>query len=282
MRIAITGSNGQLGMDLVGVLREKNDVYPFDIDLDILNLKAFTEKMEEIKPTLIIHTAAFTNVDLCEKERDEAFTVNAIGTQNVALASRKCGAAMLYVSTDYIFDGEKGSPYTEFDEARPLNHYGWTKLAGEYYCKMLLREIFVVRTSWLYGRAGHNFVSTILKKAKMGERIEVVNDQTGSPTFSLDLARNIERLIESGRFGIYHLSGNGECSWFEFARKIVELARIRANIVPISSDQIGRAAVRPRYSVLRNMCVELAIGDKMPRWEDSLERYIVEREVETA
>lgn len=269
-------------MDLVEVLKRKHTLYPFDNELNILDFATFSEKMAEITPDLIIHTAAMTDVDACEIERDKALEVNGVGTQNVALAAKKCSAKILYISTDYVFDGTKGEPYIEFDEPRPLNNYGLSKLAGETYCMSLVKEFFIVRTSWMYGKQGHNFVSTVLKKARESERLEIVNDQIGSPTYSFDLAVNIGRLIDSERYGIYHLSGNGECSWFDFSRKIIEIAGMKVDVVPISTAKLNRPAVRPSYSVMRNFCIDATIGDEMPHWETSLRAYFEEREKEAA
>jgi len=226
-------------------------------------------------PQLVIHTAAYTDVDGCEQHPDRAHKVNAIGTQNIALACARLDATMVYISTDFVFNGRKGRPYIEFDAPDPLSVYARSKLAGEQYVRALLKKWFIVRTSWLFGKNGKNFVETILRLAGERDELSVVNDQIGSPTFAGDLVPEMARLIATEAYGIYHLSNNGACSWFDYARKILELAHVEnVRVVPISTETLGRPAVRPAYSVLRNYCMELTIGDRMRSWEEGLAAYL--------
>ncbi|HID30841.1 MAG TPA: dTDP-4-dehydrorhamnose reductase, partial [Desulfobacterales bacterium] len=201
--------------------------------------------------------------------------VNAIGTQNVALACGRLNAAMVYLSTDFVFNGRKRQPYIEFDEPDPLSVYGRSKLAGEMYVRALLRKWFIVRTSWLFGKHGKNFVETILRLAGEQDELRVVNDQIGSPTYAGDLVPEMTRLIATEAYGIYHIANHGSCSWFDYARRILEWAHVRnVRVVPISTEALGRPAPRPAFSVLRNYCMELTIGDRMRSWEEGLVDYL--------
>jgi dTDP-4-dehydrorhamnose reductase len=207
-------------------------------------------------PDMIIHCAALTNVDFCETNPEINYRVNALGTENVALAAQKVKASLVYISTDYVFDGEKGSPYIEYDLPRPLNHYGLAKLAGERIVQSLLDRYFIVRTSWLCNKEGKNFVNTILRLAKEKDEFRVVNDQIGTPTYAPDLAQCISKLIETDYYGIYHASNEGFCSWYDFAREILELAGFKkVRVIPITSEEYGGPTKRPKYSVLDNFCL---------------------------
>jgi len=273
MRIIITGSEGQLGYDLSEALAE-HDLVLLDInELDITDFNAVIKKINDIKPQALINSAAFTNVDGCEENPALAYQVNAIGTQNLAIACQKADAAMLYVSTDFVFDGAKKSPYTEFDDPGPLSVYGRSKLAGERYVSSLLNKYFIVRTAWLYGLHGHNFVKTMLKLAAQRDELTVVNDQFGSPTFSRDLAQKIAEIIVTGEFGLYHAVNAGSCSWFDFSREILRLAGLDTPIRPISSGELNRPAPRPAYSVLKNYSLELRGFSPMRPWKSGLAEY---------
>ncbi len=274
MKVLITGAEGQLGHDLVGILKKAHEVHPFDLDLDITDYSRFLIKMDSIKPQLVIHSAAYTNVDGCEKEPDRAFLINALGTQNVALACQKLDAAMVYISTDFVFDGEKGEPYSEYDKTNPLSVYGKSKLDGENYVRALLTRFYIVRTSWLYGKQGHNFVKTILKLADENDELTIVDDQIGSPTYTNDLAETIARLIETEWFGIYHITNSGACSWFDFAREILEKSgRDIGKVRPIRSKDLDRPAPRPAYSVLSNYMLELRGWSPLRSYQEALDAY---------
>lgn len=273
MRIVVTGSKGQLGHDLAEVLAD-HDLVLLDIkELDITDFNAVLRKLDEFRPEILINSAAFTNVDGCEENPNLAYQVNAVGTQNLAIACQKVNAAMLYVSTDFVFDGNSDTPYTEFDEPNPLNVYGRSKLAGERYVTSLLSKYFIVRTAWLYGTHGHNFVKTILKLAADKNELTVVNDQFGSPTFSRDLARKIAEIIVTDGYGLYHAVNGGSCSWFEFSREILRQAGIDKPIKPISSRELNRPAPRPAYSVLKNYSLALRGFSPFRPWEAGLAEY---------
>ncbi|MBI4744275.1 MAG: dTDP-4-dehydrorhamnose reductase [Actinobacteria bacterium] len=274
MKIIVTGASGQLGCDLTKVLESEHNLFLFDIDLDVTDAKKVLKTAKEISPDVVIHSAAYTDVDGCESNQDIAYNVNAIGAQNVAIACNEINAAMVYVSTDFIFDGAKKEPYIEFDNPNPLSVYGCSKLAGEYFVSHLLNKYYICRTAWLYGKNGKNFVKTILKLADEKDELKVVNDQFGSPTYSFDLAQKIGELVKENAYGIYHTTNSGSCSWFEFARKILEFGgKDNVKISPISSDELDRPAKRPFYSVLRNYCLELKKFSPMRSYEEALRDY---------
>ena len=288
MKMLITGTKGQLGSELLNIAGNMNcslgavedyyknaDIIAFNSDvLDITDLSSVRNTVKELSPDIIINTAAYTNVDGCEKDADAAFRVNALGARNIALAARESGAKLVHISTDYVFAGDGNTPYREFDRTSPQNIYGKTKLLGEEYVKELCDKYFIVRTSWLYGSNGRNFVRTILGAAKEKQYLEVVDDQTGTPTNAEDLAYHLLKIAVTDEYGLYHCSGNGECSWYEFASAIVELAGIDCPVKPIKTSQLGRAAKRPAYSSLDNMMLRCTIGDGMRNWEDAIKHFI--------
>jgi dTDP-4-dehydrorhamnose reductase len=228
----------------------------------------------EHEPRLIIHCAAYTAVDKAESEADMALLVNGTGTQNMALAAQSLEIPIVYISTDYIFDGTKTEPYDEWDPANPKTAYGKSKYAGEFFVRSLCAKHFIVRVSWLCGHGGANFVETILKLATERDELKVVNDQHGSPTFVRDLAPEILRLAESGCYGTYHITNQGFTTWFDFARKIVEFSSLKCKVNPCSSTEFPRPAPRPTNSRLSPKLYELAISNRMPSWEEGLKRYL--------
>ena len=279
MKILITGAKGMLGTDLANVLSQEHQVIGVDIDdFDITDAVRTKEKIREIAPEFIIHPAAYTDVDGCETNIELAYKVNAIGTQNIALSCQDGGIPMLYVSTDFVFDGRKTSPYLEWDSANPLSVYGASKYAGEQLVSRLLNKYYIVRIAWLYGEHGKNFVKTILRLSDERDKLQVVDDQVGSPTYSLDVARGIAKLIQTENYGVYHMVNKGETSWYGFAQKILELSgKGQFPVEPISSSMLKRPAVRPAYSVLRNLALELTIGDIMRSWESALGEFIKQK-----
>ena len=225
---------------------------------------------------MVIHAAAFTNVDGCESDPDTAYRANGLGTRNVAVAADEAGAAVAYVSTDYVFDGSQDDPYTEFDRPNPINVYGRSKLAGEIFVREFCRRYWIVRTSWLFGKHGKNFVQTFLRLARENDEIRVVNDQIGSPTYTRHLAAKIAEIVSSSRFGTYHVTNAGSCSWFQFAQEILRLRPARARVIPVASSEYATPAQRPKNSVLRNYVLQLEGMSLAERWEGALAAYLEE------
>ena len=288
MRILISGANGQLGKELTRILNTgfaeigeipctlKNaDIMNTDVDnLDITNINDVLSFVENERPQVIINCSAFTNVDLCETDKDTAFNVNSLGPRNLAIAAQKVNTKLIHVSTDYVFSGDGNEPYCEYDICNPQSIYGKTKYLGEQYVKEFCSKYFIVRTSWLYGYEGNNFVKTIMNLAEQRESIKVVNDQRGNPTNANDLAYHILKLVDSNEYGIYHCTGNGECSWYDFACKIVEYSNINCEVMPCTTEEFPRPAKWPSYSSLNNMMLKNTIGDKMRFWQDALKNFI--------
>lgn len=273
MKILVTGAGGQLGHDLEKVLTGHELRLLGKEKLDVTDFPAVINAVTDFQPRIVIHAAAYTNVDGCETEPALAYKVNAIGTQNMAISCQEEGAAMVYVSTDFVFDGCKDTPYTEFDETNPISVYGRSKLAGERYVSSLLNKYFIVRTAWLYGREGQNFVKTILRLAGEQDELRVVSDQIGCPTSSLDVARKIAEIIETEGYGLYHTVNTGSCSWFDFGREILRLAGVEKKVIPIGSADLNRPAPRPAYSVLKNYSLELRGFKQLRPWQEALADY---------
>jgi len=287
MKILITGISGMLGIDLYQTLREEYEVTGLDRrdfpcspspsvnKIDITDLEAVKELFYWLTPHFVIHAAAYTDVDGCEKDADKAYKVNALGTRNIALACQKLDIPVLYVSTDFVFRGDKETPYDEFDVPAPMNIYGKSKLAGENYLKSFLSRYFIVRSSWLYGQWGKNFVTTVLKLAREKSVLKVVDDQVGSPTYTKDLSQQIKRLVATELYGIYHITNSGRCSWYEFAQEILKLAGIKGvKVTPITSEELARPAPRPKFSVLENYCLRLSLGNGMREWKEALRDFL--------
>lgn len=288
MKILVTGAKGQLGSQIINILKEGKselgDINPMyksskilgvDIeDLDIASITDVQAFMEKEKPDIVINSAAYTNVDGCEENKEDAFKVNALGVRNLAKACEKIGAKLIHVSTDYVFEGEGTVPYCEYDVPNPVSVYGKTKLLGEKYIQQFCSKYFILRTAWLYGYNGKNFVKTIMKAAKERGHLDVVNDQRGNPTNAEDLAYHILKVALTEEYGIYHCTGKGECSWYDFACKIVEYAGIDCTVSPVTSEQYKRAAKRPSYSSLDNMMLRCTVGDDMREWKEALFEFI--------
>lgn len=278
MRIVVVGANGMLGTDLCLFLKEQK-IAPIELDLprfDITNVNQAINTIKSQKPDVIINVAAFTDVDAAESKKADAYAVNTQGTWAVALAAQECKAKLLYVSTDYVFDGKKQNPYSEKDATNPINYYGRTKLLGEKTVMQHLKHYFIVRTSWLFGKNGRNFVKTILKLSQEKDLIEVVNDQVGSPTYTKDLSSAMFKIVNSDKFGIYHITNSSKCSWYEFAGEIIKQQGFATKVAPITSDKIGRPAKRPANSVLDNRKYEKQFKSRMRVWQDALSDYLKE------
>lgn len=276
MKIIITGSQGQLGQELVKQLDKKYeyDVIKTDRDtLDITNIENVNTFILERNPDVVINCAAHTAVDLCETDIENAYKINAIGPRNLAIVCEKIGAKLVQVSTDYVFDGNGTRPYREDDINCPNSVYGTSKLMGENFVREFCSKYFIVRTAWLYGE-GNNFVRTMLKLSETNSELNVVNDQIGSPTSTVDLAKAIIDLIHTEHYGIYHGTCEGQCSWYDFAKKIFEIKNIDIKVNPVTSDEFKRPAPRPKYSVLDNFMLKLVGLNSFREWEDSLEEYL--------
>ncbi|CEQ10459.1 dtdp-4-dehydrorhamnose reductase [[Clostridium] sordellii] len=276
MKVLITGGNGQLGLEIEKQLTYIGDYKIIKTDRNDLNIFNFDEvnnTILDLKPDVIINCAAHTAVDLCETDIDNAYRINAIGPRNLAIASEKVGAKFVQVSTDYVFDGTATKAYKEDCLTSPNSIYGTSKLMGEEFTKSFSSKYFIIRTAWLYGE-GNNFVKTMLKLAETNKEINVVNDQFGSPTSTVDLAKAIISLIKTEYYGTYHGTCEGECSWYDFAKKIFEIKNIDIKVNPVTSDEFKRPAPRPKYSVLDNFMLKLVGLNSFRNWEESLKEYL--------
>jgi dTDP-4-dehydrorhamnose reductase len=279
MRILVTGARGMLGRDLCPFLRDKgHEVIEWDLpQQDITEVTPTIAEAVKMKPAAIYHLAAVTDVDGCEKNRAEAYKVNTLGTWTMALAARDSKAELVYISTDYVFDGAKKNPYLENDKPNPLNYYGSTKLLGEQTVMRDIKNFYICRTSWLFGAHGRNFVDTILKAAREKPALDVVDDQEGSPTFTQDLVPALALLPGSKKYGIYNVSNAGTCTWFKFAREIVRLAGLEAEVRPTTSDKYLRPARRPAYSVLDNWYFQSRFDYRLRTWQEALHEFLKQR-----
>jgi dTDP-4-dehydrorhamnose reductase len=273
MRVFITGSNGQLGRALAAHLPAA-DVTGCDLpDCDITDNGLLRKTILAARPEVVLHCGALTDVDGCARDPDLAFRVNGLGAQNVALACAEAGAAMLYVSTNEVFDGAASEPYSEFDAPNPTNAYGRSKRAGEWYVTQLLTRFYLVRTSWLFGNGGKNFIHKILARADAGQPLRVVTDEVASPTYVEDLAEAIVRLIGTGQFGVYHLTNAGYCSRYDLARKALELAGRDAPVEPITLADYPRPSTPPKFSALANQAAA-ALGIRLRPWEAAATEFL--------
>lgn len=278
MKILVLGAQGMLGKDLVAILSAENHVFARDIDdFDITDQKRVQKEIEALHPQIVINAAAYTDVDGCESKRELAFSVNSEGARSVAMGCAAARAQMIHLSTDYVFDGFSKIPYREEDPPAPLNVYGSSKLQGERNIQEILKDYLIIRTAWLYGRHGKNFVDTILWQAGQQKELRVVNDQRGTPTFTKDLSLAIKRLIRAETRGVLHITNSGSCTWFEFAQQILQekgYANRDIQVIPISSAELARPAKRPAYSVMDCRRYEQITGNKMRPWEEALKDYL--------
>lgn len=283
MKLLVTGAGGMLGQAVVPCMESRgHDVVAMPKEtLDVTNYQQVLETVQAIRPSLVIHCAAFTKVDQAESEPGLAYLINGYGTENLAVACSVLNAPMLYVSSDYVFDGEQCEPYTPWDDTRPLSVYGKSKLAGEKAVQRHLSRFYIVRTSWLYGPNGRNFVDTILSMAEGGKTLRVVSDQVGTPTCTLSLSEIIADLIATGRWGVYHATDDGVTNWYDFAKEIVRNGSLKpVEIIPIETKDMPRPATRPKYSVLDKTTLINTIGRELPTWQESLITYLQLRDME--
>jgi len=278
IKVLVTGVNGQLGYDVVKRLDELGiDAIGVDRnDFDISDMEQTKKYILNLKPDVIVHCAAYTSVDKAEDEKEKCYIINVEGTKNIAEVCKLIDAKMVYVSTDYVFDGKGNEPQSEEKQPAPVNYYGYTKAQGEQIVKSTIEKHFIIRTSWLYGKNGSNFVKTMLKLAKEKNEIRVVNDQIGAPTYSRDLAILICDMIQTNKYGIYHCANEGFCSWYDFACEIFKKAGINLKVNPISSAEYPSRAKRPLNSRLSKGNLDKNGFKRLPRWEDALERYLLE------
>ena len=285
MKVAVIGANGQLGSDLVAAFSENGDAVSglTHAEIEISDLSSVSRALQGIQPQVIVNTAAMHHVENCEKEPEKAFAVNAIGPRNLALAARELDAVLLHVSTDYVFDGSKGSPYVEEDNPLPLNAYGITKLAGEHFVRATTPKQFVIRTSGLYGKSpcrakgGLNFIELMLKLAKERGEVKVVDSEVVSPTSTTELAQQIVRLSRSDSYGLYHATAEGSCSWYEFAREIFTLTDTAVSLKAAGPNEFPAKVPRPKYSVLENRALKSRGLNTFKPWQEALHKYLGNR-----
>jgi dTDP-4-dehydrorhamnose reductase len=279
MRIALLGANGQLGRDLLTQLAE-HELFPLTRDeVDVTDHAQARSVISTMKPDLVLNTTAYHRVDDCETHAELAYSINALAVLNLVRIVNDIDAVLVHFSTDYVFDGKSESPYSEESIALPLSVYGNSKLAGEMLVRTMARKYFVIRTCGLYGHAGSrgkggNFVETMLSKARNRDAIRVVNDQTLTPTSTLEVARQLSVLLPTTHYGLFHMTSEGACSWYEFAKAIFELSGITADLSPITSDLYRTPALRPRYSVLENARLKQLGLNQMHDWREGLSEYL--------
>jgi dTDP-4-dehydrorhamnose reductase len=284
MKVAVIGANGQLGCDVCKAFAaDGQEIIQLNHDaLDITDLNAAKTRLGQARPDIVVNTAAMHNVELCESAPAKAFEVNGIGPRNLALLANEMDYTLIHISTDYVFDGRKKAPYAETDLPLPLNVYGNTKLAGENFVRTLASKFFVVRVSGLYGtnpcraKAGTNFVKTMLRLAKERPEVRVVNDEVLTPTYTEDIARQLAALSKANYYGLYHVTNQGSCSWYEFAARIFDLAGAKVKLSIADPNEFKAKVARPKYSVLQHQALQAINLDQMPPWEDALRRYLKE------
>lgn len=283
MRVAVLGGNGQLGEDVAAAFRQEGDQVTAltHQDVEIASKESVVERLENLRPEIVINTAAFHHVEKCEADPTQAFAANALGARNVAQATRSIGATLLHISTDYVFDGLKNSPYTEQDSPVPLNVYGNTKLAGEYFVRAENPRHFVVRVSGIYGahpcraKGNLNFVELMLKLSREREELRVVNDEFVTPTPTVEAARQLVVLSRTSDYGLYHATSEGGCSWYEFAKAIFELSGVKVKLEPARPGEFPAKVARPKYSVLENAALKRGSRNVFQHWKKGLEQYLL-------
>jgi dTDP-4-dehydrorhamnose reductase len=277
--LLVIGAKGMLGSDLMTVLHAglpNDEVVGWDIgEIDIQKEEETVTKIEKLRPSVVVHLAAYTDVDGCELDEERAFAINAEGTKHVALAVSRCQAKMVYLSTDYVFDGNKREPYLESDSPHPLNVYGRSKLQGEQYVQAWAKKTLIIRAQWLYGRYGKNFVTSILRQANEKKVLSIVDDQIGSPTYTVDLAKAISVLIQFDARGIFHVANSDLCTWYAFGQTVLKLSGMdKVRVIPISSKELGRPALRPSYSVFNCQKLKRETGLALRPWSEAVRDYL--------
>ena len=282
MRIAVIGANGQLGNDVLRAFaRHGDEVCPLThSEIEIADVDSVSRTLQETKPDIVVNTAAMHHVEKCEEEPSKAFAVNALGARNLALVTQEMRSVLMHVSTDYVYDGRKGDPYEEQDAPQPLNVYGNSKLAGEYFVRSVTEKHFVLRTSALYGKSacrakgGRNFIQLMLKLAKERDEIRVVDSEVVSPTSTAELAQQLVRLSRSDCYGLYHATAEGSCSWFKFAQTIFSLTKTPTKLNVAGPDEFPAKVPRPKYSVLENSALKRQGLNEFGLWQNGLRTYL--------
>lgn len=278
MKVLVTGANGQLGYDVIKQL-DSEDINYLGTDrdsLDITNKEQVKRVIGEYNPDVVIHCAAYTAVDKAEDEKELCYLVNVLGTKYVAEACKETDAKMVYISTDYVFDGEGNQPFEVTDKPNPINYYGQTKFEGELEVQKLLNQYYIVRISWVFGVNGNNFVKTMLRLGKEREEVSVVADQVGSPTYTKELAKLLLEMIETDKFGTYHITNEGYCSWYEFACEIFKKSRIDVKVNPIRSEDYPTKVKRPKNSRLSSYAAITANFGTMQNYKEAINEYLQE------
>ncbi|MGS0972999.1 MAG: dTDP-4-dehydrorhamnose reductase [Candidatus Izemoplasmataceae bacterium] len=278
MKFLVTGANGQLGYDVIKLLDSKGlDYLATDRDsLDITIEKQVVRVVREYNPDVVIHCAAYTAVDKAENEKEMCYSINVLGTKYLTEVCKDINAKMVYISTDYVFNGEGEKPFEVTDKPNPINYYGQTKYLGELEVQKLLAKYFIVRISWVFGINGSNFVKTMCKLGKERNEISVVADQFGSPTYTSDLAKLIVEMAKTDKYGVYHASNEGYCNWYDLAREIFKKSGMDVKVNPINTKDYSTKARRPRNSMLSKSQLTIRGFDVLPGWEDGLRRFINE------
>jgi dTDP-4-dehydrorhamnose reductase len=275
MHIAVIGAKGMLGRELSRVLNADNRITPWDIEeIDITDRAGTLQKLGDLRPDLILNSAALVDVDLCESEPDRAWAINAVGAQNLALAARRIGCELLYISTDHVFDGETSGDYDEVSPTRPINHYGKSKLAGEVLSLQVCPLTYVVRTAWLIGHHPNSYVERVIKAAQRDAIVRMAADQVESPTYTGDLAEAISQLIKTGAYGCYNVTSLGACTRVEFARFVLEQAGRTEKVESVDASKLNRLAKRPRRIVLDCRLFRLVTRQPLPYWQDAIKAYL--------
>jgi dTDP-4-dehydrorhamnose reductase len=279
MKALVTGSAGMLAKDLIPCFQNQGYevIAPPEEKLDITNLDVVKNAVDTFKPELIVNCAAYTNVDLAEKQEYQALIVNGLAVQNLCILCQQHDIPLVHFSTDYVFDGTKASPYTIYDSTNPINAYGRSKLMGEKYILWLLKKFYLIRTSWLFGLHGKNFIETMLEIGQKQKQVSVVTDQKGCPTWTRHLAEATASLIQTGRYGLYHVTNSEPTTWFDFTKEIFRLSNINTEGMPVTTEHFPRPARRPKNSVLDMFPLKDILGKEMPLWKEALKEYISQR-----
>lgn len=279
MKVLVTGASGQLGYDVVRELTKRGHeaIGVGSKEMDVTDAKMVEKVITDAKVDVVMHGAAYTAVDAAEDNEEQCRLVNANGTENIAAVCKKLDIPMVYISTDYVFDGQGTRPWEPEDERHPLNVYGQTKYEGELAVQKYLEKYFIVRIAWVFGINGNNFIKTMLRLSKTHDTLTVINDQIGSPTYTYDLARLLVDMMETDKYGIYHATNEGLCSWYEFAVEIFRQAGVPMNVIPVTSAEYKAAkAKRPFNSRMNKDKLEKKGFERLPQWQDALARYLEE------